>query len=389
MKIIHTADWHIGQSFHGHNRADEHLAALRQVRKACEEHRPDALVIAGDIFDNDHPSAADCTLLASALAEIHRALPAMHIIATAGNHDSPSRHMSHAPVYEAVNAHMAGRATADTADSLILDIGSGIVVALPFYISPSLDTEELAREARRRADGRPTVVMAHNYVTGSDITGHSLRRDTVGGQEAVTPDCFAPDGSYDYLALGHIHRPQWVDRDRHIRYSGSLLQVSFDETYSHTLSLVEIDSRGETPRLTELTVEPVRPAVTIPATGALPLDEALDALAKLPDDLDCYVRLNILTDSALPPTAGEDARRLVADKKARLCYIATVRPEAAAAASAATKSAVSVDELRRRDPGEMISLYNEIAGITLDDGLTALLNDVINSLEQHPDDETA
>lgn len=369
MKIVHTSDWHVGQKLYGYDRGDEHLAMGRQVIDICVDERPDALVIAGDLFDNDHPSSADQRLVAETFAALHEMLPDMPVIAVAGNHDSPSRHESHSAVYESIGVTMTGRLTGDGGypDRFLVDVGTGVIAAIPYYIAATVSTEELLAEARRRAGDRPVVATGHATVVGCDLTGHDVA--TIGLLEAVTPERFGPDGSYDYLALGHIHRPQWVGQSGRVRYSGSPLQVSFDEAYGHSVSVVEIAGRGAVPEVREVIIEQARPAVSVPASGFVALDEGIAMLAELDDNLDAYVRLNVVTDGMLPASANEDAARAVAGKRCRFCLINARRSVAAIADRA--EQAMTVEELRMASPMEVARSYAASVGAKLDEELFA------------------
>ncbi len=134
----------------------------RKIIEICRDRRPDALLIAGDLFDNDRPSAADERLVADTLARLHAEVPEMTVIAIAGNHDSPSRHESHEAVYAAAGVVMIGRITdrdPDWPGRYIIDVGAGVVVAVPFYIAKGTDLARLMAEADKIADGRPVVAM--------------------------------------------------------------------------------------------------------------------------------------------------------------------------------------------------------------------------------------
>lgn len=383
MKIIHTSDWHIGQRFYGYDRFDEHAAALLGIKKACSAHRPEALVISGDIFDNDHPSAADLALLAGFMVELHEECPEMAVIVTAGNHDSSSRIVSHAALYNEIGVHMVGRAAGESFEPFLFDIGSGIVAALPYYIARDFSTADLLEEAGRRAGNRPVAAMAHDYVSGADITGHDRRMEVVGNREALSADSFGPEGSYDYLALGHIHRPQWVGRSGRVRYSGSIVQVSFDEMFGHSVSLVTIDRRGALPVVEEIPTLILRPAVTLPSKGALPATEAVDTLASLPDDMDCYVRLNVETGGSLPPTVIEDARRAAEGKKCRLCLVNPVRKAAPGddAEEGEEAGAMTVDRFRDIAPIEIARRYASMTGTHLTEKMEKMFDEIVTSLD--------
>ncbi len=387
MKIIHTSDWHVGSKLYDRDRSADHRQMAEQIIGICRYRRPDALIIAGDLFDNDHPSASDQRLVADTLARLRTEVPGMTVVAVAGNHDSPSRHESHRAIYAAAGIHMIGRITADVNDSPeshIIDVGSGVIVAIPYYIGRGCDIKALMEEARRVAGDRPVIATAHTMVTGSDIQGHDER--IIGLLAAVDVDSFLPSGSYDYLALGHIHRAQKVGGSGRARYSGSPLAVSFDETYPHYVAEVEIERHGDEPVTELIEVVPHRPLVTLPSPGRwVPLDEALECLGKFPRDIEAFVRLNILSAGPLPPSAGDDARRKTARKKCEVCHI-NVR-YTGDDADDEIRRGMTVDQLREASPVEVAARYAASVGMELD---RELFEEIFRELTvKDPDDETA
>lgn len=387
MKIIHTSDWHVGCRLYDHDRSADHRHMAMRLIEICRDMRPDALLIAGDLFDNDRPSAADERLVADTLARLHAEVPGMTVIATAGNHDSPSRHESHKAVYESAGVVMIGRISdrdPDWPGRYIVDVGTGVVVPVSFYIARGTDLAVLMEEADRVAGGRPVVAMAHTTMRGSDTTGHDAR--IIGSLEAVEASEFLPPSSYDYLALGHIHRSQRVGAIGRIRYSGSPLAVSFDEAYPHSVTWVEIERRGDLPSTGKIGIDQPRPLVTLPSPGRwVALEEALECLREFPDDTEAFVRLNVKTRTALPATANDDARRAARGKRCRVCHI-NVRREAEASADEGPEG-MSVDELRMAAPADVARLYAQSVGATLDE---ELFDEILNELTTiNPDDETA
>ena len=387
MKIVHTSDWHVGCRLYDNDRSADHRHMASKIIEICRDRRPDALLIAGDLFDNDRPSAADERLVADTLARLHAEVPEMTVIAIAGNHDSPSRHESHEAVYAAAGVVMIGRITdrdPDWPGRYIIDVGAGVVVAVPFYIAKGTDLARLMAEADKIADGRPVVAMGHTTLRGSDTTGHDPR--IIGSLEAVEASEFLPPSSYDYLALGHIHRSQRVGAMGRIRYSSSPLAVSFDEAYPHSVTWVEIERRGDIPATGKIEIDQPRPLVTLPSPGRwVALDEALECLREFPDDTEAFVRLNVKTDRALPASANDDARRAAVGKRCRVCHINVRRQAEAVSESGA--SGMSVDELRMVAPADVARLYAQSVGVALDE---ELFDEILTQLTTvNPDDETA
>ena len=298
MKILHTADLHLGQViYQNYDRSDEHRHFFRQLEQWCKEEQPDALLVSGDVFDIQQPSATVKKTFTDYFVRLHQVCPQMHIVITAGNHDSASRIQADSSVWELANAHLVGIPPA--IDSLnhidywqyqyIIKLDSGYIVALPYMTGERRDIIQsiLDKVADDNTMGLPVVMMAHQAVTGLDITGHSFDIGTL-----KTLDVNVMGKGFDYLALGHIHKPQTIGhqedamneeisyRSPVVRYSGSALHVSCDETYPHTVSLVDIDQHKGKVHIRQLRIDELRHFYVLPSDGTsfTSADEALDAM---------------------------------------------------------------------------------------------------------------
>ena len=305
MRILHTSDWHIGRTFHGHST----LAALAEVLVALvaqvREHEVDVVIVAGDVFDSATPAASAYTLLDEALLALHET--GATVIMTSGNHDSAARlgfhsrllrdgiHVltdplaittpvtvsdEHGPVHffgipylepAIVRRHWTDAADAPDADAETTDADEETdAVAAP---RPALRTQaqvmhhamSLVREGMAAHQGR-SVAVAHCFAAGVDATAGLEREVRQGGLDMVPLASF--DGP-DYVALGHIHgRQQLSDR---VRYSGAPLHYSFGEQHKERGSwLVDLDASGLV-STTWLALPVPRPLVTLTGT----LDEIL------------------------------------------------------------------------------------------------------------------
>ena len=117
MKILHTADLHLGQViYQNYDRSDEHRHFFHQLEQWCEEEKPDALLVSGDVFDIQQPSATVKKAFTDYFVHLHQVCPQMHIVITAGNHDSASRIQADSSVWKLANAHLIG--TPPAVDSL-------------------------------------------------------------------------------------------------------------------------------------------------------------------------------------------------------------------------------------------------------------------------------
>lgn len=391
MKILHTADWHIGQIFYNHDRTAEHGAMFDQLGRIVAERRPDAMIVAGDIFDNMQPSAAAARFYIDSLLDIRSALPQMQIIVTGGNHDSPSRLEVDASLWQLTGVTVVGDVAWTSDGSVDLDRHLinitregeliGIVAALPYlrgrdygFDSGTDQRGELVERLLHRAAGRsgevPVVLAAHDAVRGR------------GGDEAEQignldyTDLAMWRGAYDYLALGHIHRPHTLaGSGSRARYAGTPLQMSFDEVGRHSVSLVTLNGH-DTPEIEEITIEQPYAMVTVPPEPA-PLEEALDALRKLPGDVPSYVRLNVSAEGYIPASAHTDARAICENTALRYCDIIATRQHK----SGNTGAGITLEAFRRLSPAEVIERHFAATGVTLTERQQELIKRAIGEAE--------
>ncbi|MFT4020241.1 MAG: exonuclease SbcCD subunit D C-terminal domain-containing protein [Acinetobacter sp.] len=271
VHFLHTSDWHLGQFFYNHSRHYEHQQFLAWLLQQIQQKQPDALLIAGDIFDVINPSSQAQKQLYQFLADAHEQAPHMQTLMIAGNHDSGYRIEQVEPLLEKYNAKAVGIVhwkedkTLDI-DRLLQPIYNSEqqVVAwcltLPFlrpaeitgFNEHTLDRQsaieylhqQLIQEAQaRKTANQALIIMSHAHMQGGE-TSDSERPIIVGHEEALSTDLFSSD--IDYVALGHLHKPQKVQHE-HIRYSGSPIPLSFSEiNYKHQVLDVVLDpSRPE------------------------------------------------------------------------------------------------------------------------------------------------
>jgi exonuclease SbcD len=298
MRLIHTSDWHLGHTLRGEvSREYEHAGFLAWLLETCVREAADALVITGDVFDSATPPASAERMWFELLAAVRRARPAIDIVAIAGNHDSPARLGAAASVLRELGVHVVGSLPRLGDGGLDLDRilipvagGQGLIAAVPFLRPVDVGAEVsdpltaiygeviAAARARRRPD-QALIVTGHLYVAGADTQYLSERRVSIGGQESAPLRLFPDD--IDYVALGHIHRPQRVGRPS-IRYAGAPLPLSLDEA-DYKNQVVAIDfAAGRLRDLRSLAVPRVVEIVRVPKRGAAPLADVIAELARLP-----------------------------------------------------------------------------------------------------------
>lgn len=333
MKIIHTADWHVGHELYSYRREEEFDCFFRQLAELMQAGQPDALLVSGDVYDSYMPSNSAVRQLNQALLLLHDASPETEIILTAGNHDSGARLEAAAAPWASHRVHFIGSIDEHSEYNFIPIGEKGLVVALPFCYPANFphhdsDPSEGRQErffgrvcAYLQGETLPTVLMAHLYVQGARLNGGRQPRDIVGGSEPMSLDAIST--GYDYLALGHIHRYQEITQRAF--YSGSPLPISFDEPATHGVVIVELE-RGKAPKTDFRSFDIMRPLVTLPKGGAVPFPEALKQLAAMDPERECYIRLHVLADESLPFEHMEQATKALAGKRARYCSLKVEYP---------------------------------------------------------------
>lgn len=255
MRFLHTADWHLGRIFHNLHLTDDQAHVLDQFIQLVRVVKPDAVVIAGDVYDRSVPPPEAVSLLDDVLSRILLDCR-VPVLLTAGNHDSPERLGFGDKVMARQNLHVFGQVSPATCPVVLYDDHGPVYFCPVPYAEPAIVRERFAdpeihshEEAlalpfqRLQADipsGARRVALAHAYVAGGTVC-ESERPLSIGGIATVSTGVFS---SFHYVALGHLHQAQQVGAP-HIRYSGSLLKYSFAEaSHRKTVSLVEIDAAG-------------------------------------------------------------------------------------------------------------------------------------------------
>ncbi|MBQ3606133.1 MAG: exonuclease SbcCD subunit D [Muribaculaceae bacterium] len=383
MKILHTSDWHLGHSLYNHDRKEEQEDMLRQMVEIVKEHKPDLFLLAGDVYHTSQPSAAVLKQFVDALTLILNANPEMTIVATAGNHDSGTRHEIYSTPWKAQNVYTIGNLSRDNITDHIISIpGKGYVLAIPYTYERNIPDvffqQLLDTVAEMNSENLPVIMTAHTTVNGCDFAGHDYTSEsTIGGIDAI--DIKQMGEGYDYLALGHIHHAQFVHTGKHnVRYSGTPIAVSFDENYPHTVSLVEIGSHGERPNVKEIDIHNIHPLVTLPTEGFTSWDDAKKLFANFPDDIPAYIRLNVEVEDMLPPNANDEARAIANGKECKFCIINAKRKKR----EKSDAKILSVQEFQAESPLDIAMRYANDKGCTFDDDIKELFNEVIKIINE-------
>ena len=261
MRFIHTSDWHLGKLFFGEYLTHDQAYVLDQFIHLVSDVKPDAVVIAGDIYDRAVPPADAVQLLDEVLSRLLLDCKTP-VIAIAGNHDSPERIGFGNRLLARQGLHVVGPLTGDCRPVMLSDKHGPVYFVPLTYAEPAAVRLTLQadsandhhsamdfyiRHALNNVPSRArTVAVAHAFISGGEAS-ESERPLTVssavGGAGTVNPALFSP---FNYTALGHLHRPQSAGRDN-IRYSGSLLKYSFAEAnHAKGVYVVELDEQGQT-----------------------------------------------------------------------------------------------------------------------------------------------
>ena len=258
MNFLHTADLHIGKSICEHSMLDEQRHILASILEAVRGEKPDALLIAGDVYDKSVPSAEAVAVLDDFLVRLSETGTKVFVLS--GNHDSAERIAFGGRLMEDRGVHMSPVYSGEFAPVTLQDeFGEVDVWMLPFVrpatVCACLGSDEerdqvtdytsamrMAIAQMHFTPGRRNVLLAHQFVTGAE---RSDSEENVGGLDNVDASVF--DG-FDYVALGHIHKPQNVAKDAagnaRVRYSGTPLKYSLSEA-GHKKSLTVVELAGK------------------------------------------------------------------------------------------------------------------------------------------------
>ena len=357
IRILHTADWHLGQTFFGYDRTQEHEHFLDWLAGVLTKNKIDVLIVAGDVFDVSNPSAASQRMFYRFIHRVTTENPRLQLVVVAGNHDSAARLESPLPLLQEMRTEIKGIVRKQNGkidyEHLRVELKNAageveaLCLAVPFLRQgdyPVVETEGnpyaegvkelyarlLKYALKKRTDGQALVAVGHLLATGSEIAekDHS-ERIIIGGLESVSPESFPEQ--IVYTALGHIHKAQRVSGRENIRYAGSPLPMSFAEKhYHHGVVKVTLDE-GWAVEIEKLEYTPLVRLLSIPATEAAAPDEVLDELRglELPEDepmpyLEVKVKL-----SEPEPMLRQQVEEILEGKPVRLARIVSFYRQAA------------------------------------------------------------
>ncbi len=410
FKLCHTSDWHLGHTLHGHSREREHEAFLAFLLDVLESQEVDALILAGDVFDTANPPASAQAMLYRFLADLRRRLPRLDALIVAGNHDSAARLSAAEPLLRAIDVRLVGavprladggRAPVDAeamcvplhdrggevaawvaavpflrpSDLPVIDAGDGVDPLVEGVRRVYADVLDAAR-ARRRS-GQALLATGHCHMVDTTPSERSERKILGGLSHALPVDVFGDD--VDYVALGHLHLPQPVGEQEHVRYSGSPIPLSMpEESYPHQLRLVRFEG-GALAGQSAVRIPRVVDVLRVPRDAPGELDavlaqlERLEVEADLPRDRRPFLEVRVRLAEPVPDLRQriEDA---IGDRPVRLVKISTEYAGGAQALADAEPrrqlSDLTVEEVFRRvyarryegEPSdELLCAFHEVA----------------------------
>ena len=357
LRLFHTADWHLGHSLHGVSRQLEHQRFLDWLLQELQHKQVDALIVAGDIFDSANPSAAAQTQLYEFLVKARAAQPALNIVLIGGNHDSASRLDAPSSILNALGVTVVGGLIRDADgiawDRLIVPLTNetGEIKAwcgaMPFLRNADLPPDEQDDEPliagvkslygqlfsalqAKAVQGEPLILTGHCYMVNGCVSELSERKILGGNQHALPVELFPEDIAY--VALGHLHLAQQVGANEHIRYSGSPIPLSFDEShYQH--QVLQVDIKAGQPVATAAIKIPRSVALLrIPngkdfaeLSAALAQLEQMDFDDTLPIEQRPFVELRIRLDKP-EPGLRQQVEAVIAELPVRLFLYSWLKP---------------------------------------------------------------
>ena len=354
LRLFHTADWHLGQLFHNFDREVEHDHFLAWLLETLAARKPDALLLAGDVFDSINPPASAQRRFYQFLAKARSVCPKLQIVVTAGNHDAASRLEAPSALLDSLGIRVVGTVVRDAegvidADRFIVPLHNlageveALALAVPFLRPADVPSDPEAKDPyldgirafyrlvidradavrKERHPQAALVALGHCHLNGTEESRDSERRLIIGGSEALGLDVFP--STLAYVALGHLHKPQEIDGGR-ICYSGSPIPLSFAERdYSHRVLEVTL-ADGRFASSQALPIPKKVSLLRMPASGAVEMQALLRLIAALPTETTSppaehpFLEVHVLV-TAPDPTRRRTIEEALRGKAARLALI--------------------------------------------------------------------
>lgn len=382
MKFFHLSDLHIGRQLHHYSLLEDQRHILREVVGYARSHQPDAIVIAGDVYDKSVPSAEAVSLLDDFLTELSEMTPRVAVLLIAGNHDSAKRLEYAGRIMERQNLFFAGEVPTEKDQYLKKVTLSDEYGQVDFYLLPFLKPgyvrgvfEEKIPESyseavecmlmRERVDTKKrNVLISHQFYTGKGQSPQTCDSEnfSVGGIDNVD---IGPLRQFEYAALGHIHGAQQVAQPS-VRYCGTLLKYSVSEAgHNKSLHIVELGEKGNEARISRLPLHPLRDVRVLRGELQQLIEEAKQ------ENRDDYVSIT-LTDELDPYRPKDQLEKVYS-------HILEIRVD-----NTRTRQRLAIQEhaVEIKDPFTVFGqFYHEIQDRDLSVRETVFLKDILDRLK--------
>jgi len=383
MRVLHTADWHLGRIFHGVHLTEDQAYVLDKLIEIVQDARPDVVIVAGDVYDRAVPPQDAVSLLDDVLSRLV-AKVGVPVVLIAGNHDSPERLSFGARLLANSNLHVFGPLLPECRPVVIEDHSGPVnIYAIPFA-EPSVVREKIGGDDIRDQDSalrqilqhirakqpanRRSILVAHAAVVGGK-TSDSERPLSIGGSETVDPAIFE---GFDYVALGHLHQPQSSGEDR-IQYSGSILKYSFSEvSHQKSVTIVEMDVNGKC-NIERIALRPRRDVRRLEGT----LEEILEK-ARSDGNQDDYIMVTLLDRQPVLNAIG----------RLREVYPNTLHIDRPLFAPSTMHARAPADHLRLSEVEMFSSFFSQVTGDEMTEPEAEVFANIVETLRRREREAT-
>lgn len=322
MKFFHLSDLHIGKQLHRYNLKEDQQVILKEVITYAKELRPDAIVIAGDIYDKSVPSAEAVNVFDEFLTDLSEITPEIPILIISGNHDSPDRLKYASEILKRHHIYLAGNVPERPEEHIEKVTLHDAYGEVDFYLLPFMKTayvknifvdgtpetysdavKEIIKREKIDYKDKRNVLVSHQFYVGEKAESPETCDSEVFSVGGIDNVDIGSVKEFDYVALGHLHGAQCIGKPE-IRYCGTLLKYSVSEsTQNKSLTVVTLKAKGEKPEIENYPLHPLRDVRKKKGT----LDEIIKEAQET--EKDDYISIT-LTDEIDPYKPKEQLERI-------------------------------------------------------------------------------
>ena len=322
MKFFHLSDLHIGKQLHRYNLKEDQQVILKEVITYAKELRPDAIVIAGDIYDKSVPSAEAVNVFDEFLTDLSEITPEIPILIISGNHDSPDRLKYASEILKRHHIYLAGNVPERPEEHIEKVTLHDAYGEVDFYLLPSMKpayvknifvdgtpetysdaVKEIIKREKIDYKDKRNVLVSHQFYVGEKAESPETCDSEVFSVGGIDNVDIGSVKEFDYVALGHLHGAQCIGKPE-IRYCGTLLKYSVSEsTQNKSLTVVTLKAKGEKPEIENYPLHPLRDVRKKKGT----LDEIIKEAQET--EKDDYISIT-LTDEIDPYKPKEQLERI-------------------------------------------------------------------------------